>query len=123
MKIYVAAPWVHKEDADKTAELLRAAGFEVISGWHKTRYDTNVYEAPDSVMEKEAWNDWVDINNADTIVYLNLAKSEGKASELGIALARGYTIYVVGGKQNNIFLHLPMINHKESLDEVIECLR
>lgn len=122
MKIYVAAPWVHKDEADTVAEELTGKGLSVVSRWHHSEHDKNIYEAPVKVMFEEAQKDFLDILEADTLVYLNLAKSEGKATELGIALARGYDIYVVGGTQNNVFLHLPQVNHKESLEEVIQCL-
>lgn len=119
MKIYVAGPWVNKSDLKVVADKLRQEGFEVTSRWHDTSLNSNIYEAEKHVMQDEALKDFEDINKADTLVYLNLAKSEGKATELGIALAKGYAIYVVGGKLNNVFLHLPQITHRDDMFAVI----
>lgn len=120
MTIYCAGPWANKAELKVIATTLRDAGFIVVSRWHDTTHNSNIYEAPPEVMVEEALKDWDDIGMADTIVYMNLAKSEGKATELGIALARNYEIYVVGGKQNNVFLHLPQVMHYESVEKVIE---
>lgn len=119
MKIYCAGPWVHKADLKVVADELRTDGFEVVSRWHDTSLNSGIYEAEKHVMEEEAQKDYDDINKADTLVYLNLAKSEGKATELGIALAKGFNIYVVGGKLNNVFLHLPQIKHVNDLADVM----
>lgn len=123
MKIYCAGPWANKPELKIAANVLRQQGFEVVSRWHDTTHNSNIYEAPEPVMVAEAQKDMEDIMSADTLVYMNLAKSEGKATELGISLNRGIPIYVVGGRQNNVFLHLPQIKHKNDLYDVIEALR
>lgn len=122
MKIYVAGPWVHKSDLKVIADQLRYEGFEVTSRWHDTTLNSNIYEAAPRVMQDEAQKDYDDLTKADTIVYMNLTKSEGKATELGIGLARGYTIYAVGGRQGNVFLHMPQIIHFNTFNEVMETL-
>lgn len=119
MKIYVASPWVNKEDARLTGVRLREKGFTVVSRWHDTTHKSNIYEAPEPVMQAEAKKDLEDIGNANALVYLNLGKSEGKATELGIAIVRCIPIYALGGKQGNVFLHLPQINHFASLEDLI----
>lgn len=122
MKIYCAGPWTYKETLKDIALAIRGLGFEVTSRWHDTTHNSNIYEAAPKVMKDEAQKDYDDLGRADTVVYMNLTKSEGKATELGIALARGYTIYAVGGKQGNVFLHLPQIIHFNTFNEVMESL-
>lgn len=119
MKIYCAGPWIHKSDLKVIADELRHRNFTVTSRWHDTTLNSNIYEAEPRVMSEEAQKDYDDIFAADTLVYLNSAKSEGKATELGIALARGYDIFVIGGRQNNVFQHLPQIKHRTSLLDVL----
>lgn len=111
--IYIAAPWKRKKEAAEAREALVAAGFVVTSRW---------IDVPDgaSDLEEQAENDLLDLLRADILVYLNLQKSEGKATELGFAMCAGHSIYVVGGKQNNVFLNLSKrLTHVKSVEEVI----
>lgn len=119
-KVYLAGPWACKTAMKAIADVLRSNQIVLTSRWHDSDYDSAVYEGSPHTMETECQKDWNDINEADTLVYMNLVKSEGKATELGIALAKGLPIYVVGGKQNNVFLHLPWINHRDSLTDVVQ---
>jgi nucleoside 2-deoxyribosyltransferase len=120
--IYVASPWINKDEAEVVAKQLREAGFIVVSRWHSTEFDKNIYEAPLKIMEEEAAKDFEDVQSANVLVYLNLAKSEGKATELGMALMKTIPIFCLFGKQNNVFLHLPQVRHMNSIEEVIEAL-
>lgn len=117
MRIYVAGPFIKKSELKGVADVLKEEGFHVVSRWHDIppKEGENSREA----LIDEALMDWADINVADTLLYLNLSKSEGKATELGIALAKGLKIYVVGGKQNNVFLHLPQVSHFELLEDAM----
>lgn len=121
-RVYVAGPWALKEKAKEVADYLRSHSLVVQSRWHDTTHNSNIYEATPVIMEEEALKDWEDVIHSSHLVYLNLQKSEGKATELGIALTRGLPIYVLGGRLNNVFLHLPWINHIESIDEVVKVL-
>lgn len=94
-----------------------------MSRWHDNEFDENVYEAPPEVMALEAERDLEDLAKMDTLVYLNLRKSEGKATELGIAIERGCHVYVIGGKENNVFLHSSRVEHVESVEAAIDKLR
>lgn len=108
-------------DALEVAKKVEFEGLKVISSWHSLGYDSTVYEAPAHDMTKEAVRDLEELAAADAVLYLNLAKSEGKAVELGYALATSKPVYVVGGRQNNVFLHLPWgITHLDTVEEAIE---
>jgi hypothetical protein len=77
-------------------------------------------------MEQECRKDIEDLDRAEVMLYLNLEKSEGKATELGYCLASGLDIFVVGGKMNNVFLHLDEqygLHHIDSVEAFIEQLR
>lgn len=120
MKIYVAGPWVKKQEASDVGKTLRSHGFSVVSRWHDNAYgeDSQI----DDIMREEALNDHDDVAEANALVYLNLEMSEGKATELGMCLAWDIPIHVLGGKKNNVFLHLPWVNHHDSLGSVIRSL-
>jgi len=119
MKIYVAAPWVHKADARAAKERLQRAGFTVTSRWIDFKETQAGYEYPEQVMRQEAMNDVIDVREADALIYLNLAKSEGKATEMGMAIAQEKPVLVIGGKANNVFLHSDYVQHVSSLDEAM----
>jgi hypothetical protein len=98
--IYVAAPWIHKDQARYAVEFFRSAGLSVSSTW---------VDVPDSndpgYLEKEAMRDWLEIQDAKVLVLLNLSRSEGKAIEIGMALSLGIPIIGVG-KPSAVFHHL-----------------
>ena len=85
------------------ATRLTEAGFEVTSRWLRDHGDST----DPLVLRREAQADWDDVKSADVLVVLNIRKSEGKATEQGLALAHGKKIIGVGLPGNNIFHHLP----------------
>ena len=123
--VYIAAPWVHKQDAIEADLLLKANGVRVVSTWYYRNEDVpnTTQEAADDVMAEAARLDIEEVESAGTLLYLNLAKSEGKATELGMALAMYKFIAVVGGKQNNVFLHSFRVTHVADLDEAVRLLQ
>lgn len=126
MRVYIAAPWKHKERAKEVKAQVLAAGIEVSSRWIDFEADPAIiYDYPEQVMEQEAEKDFEDILNSTHMLYLNLEKSEGKATELGMAIMCALPIYVVGGKQNNVFLHMSEeygINHIDSVEDAIAAI-
>jgi hypothetical protein len=123
MRVYIAAPWKHKSRAAEVKQQLQEAGLTVTSRWMDFKETPGVaYEYNDDVMRAEALNDIEDVAKSTAMLYLNLEKSEGKATELGMALAYSMPIYVIGGKQNNVFLHLPEINHINSVEEFLAAI-
>lgn len=119
LKIYVAGPWQDREDVVKPiAAKLVGAGYEVTSRW---------LEVPDvadddphrlEYLKEQAQHDLEDVVKADALVYVNSRKSEGKATELGVAIARLMPIVVIGGLENNVFLHLGLANFP-TIDEAL----
>ena len=122
MKVYIAAPWVRREEAKAVGERLVAAGHEVTSRWFTHVGDPNdstgVAMDPQEV-RRQAIEDIADVYRADALVVLNLEKSEGKAVETGLALSQGLPIISVG-KRSNIFQSLAY--EVESVDEALEML-
>ena len=128
--IYIAGPWIHKDRALLAQHQFEAAGHEVVSRWITKHTDVDDENDPKHFTElrKQAEEDLQDLAKADNFVILNTHKSEGKATELGYAIAmkevRGFLdIYLVGDTSINIFYHLPDIHKCQSIEEVIECLK
>lgn len=107
LKIYLAAPWSHRRyAAEVAAPQLRADGFTVVSRWHDEWATRGDGDATEPELIAEALKDIEDVQRADAMVVLNFSKSEGKAVEQGLALARRIPIVVVGTEYTHVFQHL-----------------
>lgn len=110
MKVYVAAPWTHKAEAERFALLLEANGHTITKKWWEHRevggYLQDDIEADEyGELVEQADEDISGVHTCDAFVLLNLSKSEGKAVETGYALSRRYTptpckLILVGPKSN-----------------------
>lgn len=85
LKLYIAAPWIHKDAAKQVALQFEAAGFEVTSRW--LDFVGGGYDASKETLASEAVKDIEDVLRANGLVVLQYAKSEGKAFEQGLFLA------------------------------------
>lgn len=111
--IYLAAPWTHRFDARKARTELQRAGHTVPCRW------LEVADGADPVLE--AQHDVQDLRAAEVLVVLNLAKSEGKACETGMALMLGIPVVSVY-EGANIFLKLPHVHQVNTLAEALVML-
>lgn len=125
MRCYIAAPWVNKSEALAAKQLFEAAGLEITSHWI-TRDSSELAEplfgnpANEDYLCNEAVEDVEDIVQSDVFVILNLAKSEGKATELGFAYALGLPVILVGQRDTNIFYFLPSIFRADTVEDAIK---
>lgn len=101
VKIYLAAPWVHKENAKAVRDQFVAAGIEVTSRWLDFHGQSGAEWDPE-VLEREAVNDLEDICAADGMVILHSAVSEGKSFEQGFFLGASKLL----GKNNKMIVVL-----------------
>lgn len=113
IRIYLAAPWKHRETARQVRDAIQATGFLVISRWLDIDEKT-------AVQKEEAANDLQDIIDSDCMIVLNLEKSEGKAFEQGYAHGLGVPIIVVGQQRLNVFQHLDEITLVETPADAID---
>jgi hypothetical protein len=115
---YTAGPMKDQQAVREVAEKLRAAGYTVNSRWLDIEDGTNKDE---EYLQKMAVIDLEDVLKADALIYVNTGtKSEGKATELGVAIGTMKPIIVIGGKANNIFLNLPGLPFFDTVEEAIE---
>lgn len=118
-KIYVAAPWARKAEAQAAARQFEEAGFITVSRWLREHDDTTDH----ILLQKEAFHDIEDIHRADVLVLLNLERSEGKSFEAGIAWTWGTPVIVVGTREGNIFYHLPTMQLARDVEGAISLLK
>lgn len=119
MKIYVAAKFEEGPMVQKVYEKLRARGHEITHDW--TNEDAEKFKNEDGYAARCAINDFRGVMDADAVLVFNHDRLFGGATEMGIAIAGGIPIYVVGrGIRENIFFNLPEgIKHFNSDDDAI----
>lgn len=117
MRVYIAAPFVHKQQAAGAALLLEARGFTITKRWWEHR-DVDGEKQPNgstlysseqrAELQQQAFEDVEGVLSADVVVVLNLCTSEGKAVEQGIAIAERIPVLVYApfGGYLNVFQHL-----------------
>lgn len=121
VKIYLAAPWVERENMEVTARVFETAGHQITHKW----WDVVGDEKDSEFLRTCAIEDVQGVLQADVVVLINSAKSEGKAVEQGIAITAGIPIIAVGmlGEFSlNVFHYLDnytwVSNVSEALQEI-----
>lgn len=112
LRLYIAAPWIHKDAARAVREEFVAAGFEITSRW--LDFEGGGYDASNETLAEEAAKDIQDILNSQGMVVLQYSKSEGKAFEQGLFLAatqftgvnNKMVLVAPDGKRGNVFQYL-----------------
>ena len=121
MRIYLAAPWLRRHEVPAVAAQLEAAGHTITERWWE-HPDVNS-GGPDAhpELERQAFADFEGVVRADALVLLNLATSEGKAVETGVALALVKPVVVVG-ERSNVFHHMPNVHLVGSVEAALSLL-
>ena len=90
LKIYLAAPWAHRGDTQIAALQIEAAGHTITEPWW-----THTESEDHDELVRQATRDIEGIAKADFVIVLQLAVSEAKATETGIAMMLAKPIVVV----------------------------
>lgn len=122
VKIYVAAPWVHRERAADVASTLQYAGFVIAYRWWEIDGGDLDNPADFEAHRQCAVNDLNAVSESDVVLVMQWEKSEGKAVETGAALTHGIPVIVYNetGKRGNIFHTLCV--EVDSLTEAIRLI-
>jgi hypothetical protein len=134
VKVYLAAAWSRREEISAIADRLRDVGVEITSNWltEETALQTG---AKEKFLRDRAYIDLNDVDRADALVRFTdptaidgsvfaverRLLSAARMVEMGYALAKGKTVYVVGGKQN-VFDYLGSIVHVQDVDALVKLL-
>jgi len=125
MKIYIAAPWKDKELMPGIAERVEGAGHMITHKWWELESAPEGDWSNTSVLRQQAMNDVRGVKNADLVLVLNTAKSEGKSLEQGVAIADNKPIIIVGVRGEfsmNVFHYLDNYRWVENLGDALEVL-
>jgi nucleoside 2-deoxyribosyltransferase len=116
MKLYLAARYARREEMEKIAEQLKAAGFEITSDW--------VYGAEEGMSNGDiALKDLSDLEAADAILAFTEPKGfmfsgGGRHVEFGVAAGLGKYLYFIGDKET-VFHHTPWAQQFQSVEDFI----
>ncbi len=120
MRIYVAARWSRRVEAQRLAEILNGEGHTVTSSWHIVGHSDSWPKRDKALMDVS------ELDAADGLVLL--AEPEGASNvggnryfECGYACARRMYLYVVGEREL-VFFHLPQVEVVGDIRELISAL-
>ena len=124
MKIYIAAPWAHRGDMPGISERFEQSGHEIT--W-KCWTTPDIPENADRNKELtlQAHNDMNGVIDADLLVLVNSAKSEGKSVEQGIAISNRKPIIAIGklgAVSQNVFHYLPQYKWVETVEDAVNAV-
>lgn len=124
MKIYLAAPWVTRSEMPAISSKLEENGHSITWKWWQTE---NIPEGErnSQALRLQAEHDREGVTSAQVMVVINSAKSEGKATEQGIAIAHRLPIIAVGklGEHSiNVFHYLSSYKWVDTVDDAIDLL-
>ena len=127
-KIYLASRYGRQEELKGYKTTLESMGYEVTSSWVDKPFVP--YEDPkcgDAFKRLSAYDDWIDLRAADTLVLFTEDPLEGYGSrggkdvEFGMALEREMDIFGVVPR-THVFSHLPEAEWFTTWEELIEAL-
>lgn len=126
MRIYLAAPWTHRDTAREVARDLVGAGHSITTRWWEHRevpgyLSSSCPEEEFAELAEQAMLDLDGVAHADVFVLLNTGVSEGKAVEMGVAIASGVPIILVGTR-SNLFHYTDVVEVVDGIDQLLMAL-
>lgn len=126
MRVYLAMPWKDREKAPEIAKALETVGHTITWKWWGVSEVGESEEARSvETLREQATNDVRGVLRADVVIVVNSAKSEGKATEQGVAIADRKPILIVGKRGEhsaNVFHYLPNVKFFDTIEQIIEFL-
>lgn len=124
MRVYLAAPWLDRGQMEPIATLLEDHGFELTHKWWNVE-DLAESQRTAALLAEQAINDFVGVHHADFLLVINSSKSEGKAVEQGVALAKGIPIFIVGERgamSANVFHYMENYRWHPTVESAITAM-
>jgi hypothetical protein len=129
MKVYLAARYSRHPEMQHVAQALIAQGYEVTSRWiwgeHQSLDEHLLHPEVRSDSQRFAQEDIADLHAAECFIgfseALRLPSRGGRHVELGMALALGKRVCVVGGLEH-VFHALPHVEHYATLEALLQAL-
>ncbi len=132
MKVYLAARYSRNPEMRQYRDELVAMGHTVTSQWINGKHEIPQSiggDTPVDYGQRFALEDWQDVFAADVMIaYTEAAQPQGSRSrggrhvELGLALAWGKDIIVVGPREN-VFYYLPEVTVVSTWEQAKQFLR
>lgn len=128
MKIYIAARFSRRPEANQLGHRLRALGHRIVCRWIKPDCDhvlpTGLSpQAEDSARERFALEDCEDVRACDWMISLTEEPRNdsrgGRHVEFGYGLALGKRMTVIGPRET-VFHHLPRVEHYGSVESFLK---
>ncbi len=122
MKLFVAGKIGKEEKARKVMQMIRQAGHQVTFDWtsipHLSPYEDNEEMARKAaILEEQA------VAECDALILLADEQGIGMYVELGMALARGKPVFVIGGEiAPTMFLYHPSVQRVKTVSEALNIL-
>ncbi len=119
LKIYIAASYPRKEEANTLGAALEKKGYEILSYWHQ------IIDDADYLSGAKAIRDLYAVKNCDLFVELvgDDGSKGGRHCELGLALAWDKKIILIGkGDDYCIFANLPYLPRMKDAAELLRKL-
>jgi nucleoside 2-deoxyribosyltransferase len=105
MQIYVAAKFENKQEVRRVQKILEANGHTITYDWTQEDATGREGDALQYYLQQCAVNDHNAVFECDVMLFLSQNNCQGAFTELGLAIAWGRPVYIVG-HTTNIFTRL-----------------
>lgn len=107
---YLASAFKRKAEMAECRAIMQAAGYNVVARWIDEEAESDDAAPTDDYRMECALTDLQDVAACDVFVCFIGGVGAGHHTELGLALAGGKRIVLIGQK-NNIFHYLPLLEY------------
>lgn len=120
MKFYIASRFDKKKEIKNVMQFLQNRGHTVTTDWTKHK-PIKPYSEHQEIAKDYAIEDMEGVKNCDIFILLSDEAGTGIYIELGVALALGKKIFVVGPHDDrSMFFFHPQVARRTTIDEVFK---
>lgn len=130
-RVYIAASYPRKSEAQVLHGYLTNAGFHITSRWIDDSTADGIYDpnltGKDLELQSQAaaQMDWDDIEDADMLVVItgDTKTRGGRHSEVGIALAQGKPVFLLGPREQVFHWHEGIHSDHANMDTLLQAMK